>query len=109
MRAAGSYSTMLGAHHAAEPLAHVALVEPGRVGDLPAARRGQGRERLEQAGVVPDAGQHGDRAVVEDLHEPVGDGRRLVRLRPAVPEVVGVAVSVVVMAFSSRVAPGVSR
>src|SRR5699024_1213612 len=64
----------------AEPLAHVALLEPGGVGDLAARGRRERGEGVEQAGVVADPGEYGDRAVVENLQEAP---ERLRELGPA--------------------------
>ena len=57
--------------HGAEPLAHVALVEPGGVGDLAAGGGWQPGEGAEQPEVVAEAGHDGDRGIVEDLDEAV--------------------------------------
>ena len=58
--------------HSAQPFAHVALIEVGGVGDLLAGGGRQAGQRLEQAGLVPNAGQQGDRGIVQDAHEASG-------------------------------------
>ncbi len=71
-----------GGHHTAQPLPHVALVEPGGVGDLGAGRRWERGQGVEEAGLVAEAGEDADGAVVEDADAPArrrrrGRGRRV--------------------------------
>ena len=65
--------------HRAEPLAHVALVEAGSVGQLLARRLAELGERVEEPGAVPDGDHHRQRAAVQQVeHAP---GERLGTLR----------------------------
>src|SRR5690606_8228626 len=60
-----------GGDHAAEPLADIAFVEAGGVGDLMARRWWQDGECVEQSRPMPDAGEDDDGAVVHDLQDPL--------------------------------------
>jgi hypothetical protein len=59
--------------HGPEPLTHVALVEPGGVGDLLARGRGQQRKRVEQSDLVADADHQRQRGVAEDADKPASE------------------------------------
>jgi hypothetical protein len=58
--------------HSTQPFAHIALVEVAGVGYLLAGGGRQACQRLEQAGLVPDAGQQCGRGIVQDAHEASG-------------------------------------
>ena len=51
--------------HRAQPLAHVALIEPGLSGDLRGRRRRRPAHRIEQTGAMADRDHQAQRAVVE--------------------------------------------
>ena len=63
----------LGGHHTAEPLPHVAFVEPGGVGDLGTGGRREVRQRVEQSGLVADAQQQGHAGTVDSADDPFGE------------------------------------
>ena len=61
-----------GRHHA-EPLAHVALVEARRVGELLARRGACLGERVEETGAVTDRDHHGDGGAVQRVQHAPGE------------------------------------
>ena len=62
-----------GGGHPAEPLPHVAFVEPGGVGDLGTGGRREVRHRVEQSGLVADAQQQGHAGTVDSADDPFGE------------------------------------
>ena len=59
--------------HRAEPLADVALVEPGRVGELLARRVVERGKRVEEARTVTDGDHHHERAAVQQVEHAPGE------------------------------------
>jgi hypothetical protein len=66
--------------HGGQPLAHVALREPGAFGDDGAARRRQAGHGIEEAAAVADRGHDGNGPVVQNAGEPFGEALRLGRI-----------------------------
>jgi hypothetical protein len=57
----------------AQPLPHVAFVQPGGVGDLLTGRRWQVGQRVEQPGLVSDGEQDRQARAVDGAHNPLGE------------------------------------
>ncbi len=61
-------------HHGAQPLAHVAFVEPGRLRDLLAGGRRAIGQRVKESDAVANADHERDSAVVHDLQHVMREG-----------------------------------
>ena len=59
--------------HAAQPLPHVAFVEPGGVGDLCTGGRRELGQRVEQLGLMPDGQQDGQAGAVDRTDDSFGE------------------------------------
>ena len=60
-------------HHPAQPLAHIAFVEPGGVGDLGAGGGRQFGQRVEQLGLMADRQQDGQAGAVDRSDDALGE------------------------------------
>jgi hypothetical protein len=65
----------LPAGHRPQPLADIALVEVGRLGDLLAGGPVHGRHRVEEPSAVTDAHEHSQQALVDHVDHPLTEGR----------------------------------
>ena len=71
----------VGGDHAAQPFPDITLVELGGGGDLGTRCAGEGRHRIEQAGLMADAEQQTDGGVVHYAHHAAAEGLGRLRIR----------------------------